>query len=197
MNRHLNKKSTWLLRSILIAVILVLTSCKQSPSEWKKEEVVTEFGDRFEHFYRIWPGGFPDPDYEHRILFKGKELLTYHEDDPESIINCIYKDKIIVYNISSDYFYRRDKEDVFQTFPFDTQKKEFYPAYYRLLLARDIDTTRMLLSVGDNYAKKVVLAFAKGDFSEAEEQGIFLSEAEIETEKSFYSELVEEYHLAK
>ena len=197
MNRHLNKKSTWLLRSILIAVILVLTSCKQSPSEWKKEEVVTEFGDRFEHFYRIWPGGFPDPDYEHRILFKGKELLTYHEDDPESIINCIYKDKIIVYNISSDYFYRRDKEDVFQTFPFDTQKKEFYPVYYQLLLERDIHVTDMLLASGDNYAKKVVLAYAEGDFSEAEKKNIYLAPEEIERVKEFYSYLVEDYHLTK
>jgi hypothetical protein len=57
-------------------------------------------------------------------------------DDPESYIDYIYKDEIIVYNISSDYFYRRDKEDIFQTLSFDVQKKEFYPAYYQLLLER-------------------------------------------------------------
>jgi hypothetical protein len=55
----------------------------------------------------------------------------------------------------------------------------------------------MLLVSGDNYAKKVVLAYAKGDFSEAEKNDIYLAPEEVERVKEFYSYLVKEYHLTE
>jgi hypothetical protein len=55
----------------------------------------------------------------------------------------------------------------------------------------------MLIASGDNYAKKVVLAYAEGDFSEAEKNDIYLAPEEVERVKEFYTYLVENYHLTK
>ncbi len=93
--------------------------------------------------------------------------------------------------------YRKPEEKVFQPLPFDLSKREFYPVYYRLMLRGDIGITEMFLSQEDKYTQEVVLAYAKGDFSEAEEHGIYLEEDVKKGKRSYSSELVEEYHLSE
>ncbi len=181
---------------MLCIVMLVLASCKQSPGEWEREDVVTDYGDYFEHFYRFVPGGFNDPRYEHRILYNGSELLSYTKEHEDSGIECIYDGEMVVYDIHMELFYRNSNENVFQPLPIDSSKKEFYPVYYRLLLKVDVDITDMLLSSGDKYAQDVVLAYAKGDFSEAEKNDIKIEEGEGEALTDYCLFLSDEYHLS-
>jgi hypothetical protein len=183
---------------VIIGLTIVLSSCEEPPGEWEKEDIKTEYGDYFEHFYRFVPGGFNDPRYEHRILYNGKELLSYTKEHEDSGVKGLYNDDTLtVYYIHRELYYRTLKENEFHLLPFDTDKKEFYPAYYQLLLQGSIDIMEMLVSSDDKYAKKVVVSYAKGDFSEAEKNNIYLESGEDKRLIDYCSWLVEEYHLTE
>jgi hypothetical protein len=198
MRKSLITISPFVLSVIIASFALILSSCEESPGEWEREKIRTDYGDYFEHYYRFVPGGFNDPLYEHRILYNGKELLSYTKEHEDSGIECIYTDeKLIVYDIHMELFYRKSGERDFQLFPLDSSKKDFYHVYYKLLFTMNVDVVNMLLSSGDKYTQNVVLAYAQGDFSEAEKQGVSIEKGEEEALTDYCSYLVEEYSLTK
>ncbi len=53
MGERLKNLSSLALGVAIVGCLLALTACDSSPGEWEKEELVTEYGDRFEHWVRL------------------------------------------------------------------------------------------------------------------------------------------------
>lgn len=204
MSSRLDKKKLIVLSIVVIALSMFIIGCMlvfkecDRPDDWKKEIIVTDYGDRFEHFYRNVTSTFEigDPNYEHRILFDNNEILFYFSDHEDVLIDYIYNEAIRVYRMHGNLIYRNSGEDNFRYLPLDPSEKELYPEYYQLMLRGNNDIIEMLLYSNDKYAQQIVLAYAQNDFSEADKHGIDITSDIAQYLQRICSVYVKEYNLS-